>query len=63
MFRTPIRAGSLRKLCWVAIASYALVFQAGGCVTRDILVGVVADSLALAVTVAVETLLVAILPG
>ena len=59
MFRTPIRAGSLRKLCWVAIASYALVFQAGGCVTRDILVGVVADSL----TVAVETLLVTILPG
>jgi hypothetical protein len=58
------RCRSFRKVLWVGLASNVLVFQAGGCTfAREDAIGIVADTLALAVTIAAESLLIGILGG
>ncbi len=64
MSRTLLRYKSLRRVIWAGLASQVLIFQAGGCTfTREDAIGIVADTLALAVTIAAESLLIGILSG
>lgn len=45
------------------LASSAVVFQASGCLNRDVVLGALADSLALTVAAAAQSLLVGVLNG